>query len=196
MASLTDKEREALLILFKDFTAYYNANSISKVLDISRVGALMLFRRLEAQGLVVPQKIGKAIVYKLKLEDDYVKKLISFLLADEANKFKRWKEEFKGLTKRGRIVMLFGSVLRNYEKANDIDLLVASARADKEEIAKLLESKAEILPKRLHTIRLNAAELGSNIRRKEAAILDIVRTGIVLYGQDEYVEVLKNVTSR
>lgn len=195
MVSLTDGERKALLILLKDFTAYYNANSISKVLGISRVGALMLFRRLDAHGLVVSQKIGKAIVYKLKLEDDYVKKLVSFLLADEANGFKRWKEEFKGLFKKGRIVMLFGSVLRNYEKANDIDLLVASASADKEEINKLLEGKAEILPKRLHTIRLSASELKSNIRRKEVAILDIVRTGVVLYGQDDYVEVLKNVTS-
>lgn len=195
MLSLTDKEREALLRLFKDFTAYYNANSISRLLGISRVGALKLFRRLEAQGLVASQKIGKSIVYKLKLEDDYVKKLVSFLLADEANKFRRWKEEFKALFKKGRIVMIFGSVLRNYEKANDIDLLVASGRADKEEIDKLLESKAEILPKELHTIRLSASELESNIRGKKAAILDIVRTGVVLYGQDEYVEVLKNVTS-
>lgn len=196
MVSLTDKERKALLILFKDFTAYYNANSISKPLGISRVGALMLFRRLEAQGLVASQKIGKSIVYKPKLDDDYVKTLIAFLLADEANNFKRWKDEFKGLFKKGRIVMLFGSVLHNYEKANDIDLLVASAKADKEEISELLESKAEILPKRLHSIKLTASELETNIKSKKAAILDIVKTGIVLYGQDEYVEVLKNVTGR
>ena len=35
MMSLTKKERETLLILFKDFTTFYNANSISKVLNIS-----------------------------------------------------------------------------------------------------------------------------------------------------------------
>ncbi len=194
MVSLTGKEREALLILFKGFTAYYNANSISKVLGISRVGALKMMRRMEADGLISSQKIGKSIVYKLRLDDDYVKKLISFLLADEANRFKRWKEEFKGLFNKGRIVMLFGSVLRNYEKANDIDLLVVSARPDKE-ADKVLAAKAEILPKRLHAIRLTASELESNVKRKEAAILDIVRTGVVIYGQDEYVEVLKNVTS-
>ncbi len=195
MVSLTEKEGGALLILFKDFTGYHNANSISKVLGTTRVGALKLFRRLEAQGLLISQRIGKAIVYKLRLDDGYVKKLIAFLLADEANNFKRWKEEFKELAGKGRIIMLFGSVLRNYEKANDIDLLVASAKSDREGIDKVLESKAELLPKRLHTILLTAAELESSIRRKEAAILDIVKTGIVLYGQDEYVEVLKNVTS-
>ena len=195
MLSLTDKEREALLRLFKDFTAYYNANSISKILGISRVGALKMFRRMEERSLVESQKIGKSIVYKLRLDDDYVKKLISFLLADEANNFKRWKDEFKELFKKDRIVMLFGSVIRNYEKAHDIDLLVAAARSDKEEIDKILSAREAILPKRLHAIKLTHTELESNIRRKEAAILDIVKTGIVLYGQDKYVEVLKNVTS-
>lgn len=192
--SLTRKERKALLILFKDFTAYHNANSVSKVLGISRVGALKLFRRLEAEGLLASQKIGKSIVYRLRLDDDYVKKLIAFLLADEANNFKRWKEEFKELFRRGRIVMVFGSVLRNYERANDVDLLVASAKSEKEEVDKVLEGKAAILPKRLHAIKLTPAELEQNIRRKEEAVLDIVKTGVVLYGQDEYVEVLKNVT--
>ena len=91
--------------------------------------------------------------------------------------------------------MLFGSVLRNYEKANDIDLLVAAAKSDREEINEVLKNKAELLPKRLHTIRLAVSELEQNIKRKEAAILDIVKTGIVLYGQDEYVEILKNVTN-
>lgn len=195
MVSLTGKERAALLILFKDFTAYHNANSISKVLGISRVGALKLFRRLESQGLLASQRIGKSIVYKPKLNDDYVKKLIAFLLADEANNFKRWKEEFKELFRRGRIVMLFGSVLRNYEEANDIDLLVASAKSEKEEIDEILGKKADVLPKRLHAIQLTAVELERNIKRKEAAVLDIVKTGVVLCGQDDYVEVLRNVTS-
>ena len=194
MLSLTDKERETVLILFKDFTAYYNANSISKVLGISRIGALKLFRRMEEAGIVRSQKIGKSIIYKLKLDDDYVKKLVAFLLADEANGFKRWKEEFKQLLKKDRIVMLFGSAVMNYQKANDIDLLIAATNSDREEIAKVLKERGEILPKKLHVIKITRDELESNIKRKEEPILDIVKTGIVLYGQDAYVEVLKNVT--
>ena len=99
MVTLTQKEKEVLLILFKDFTNFYNANSISKVLNISHVGAQKIFKRLLNQNLLIDKKIGKSIIYKLKLDDDYVKKLIIFLLADEANNFKRWKEEFKELFK-------------------------------------------------------------------------------------------------
>ena len=76
MISLTQKERETLLILFKDFTTFYNANSISKILGISHVGAQKIFKRLLNENLLTDKKIGKSITYKLRLEDDYVRKLI------------------------------------------------------------------------------------------------------------------------
>ena len=95
MIALTQKERKILLILFKDFTTFYNANSISKIVGVSRVGAMKMLKRSLNAGLLIAKKIGKSIVYKINLKDDYTRKLISFLLADEANNFKRWKEEFK-----------------------------------------------------------------------------------------------------
>ena len=194
MISLTEKERMALLILFKDFSAYHNSNTLGEALGISRVGAMKLLKRLEKESLVVSQPIGKAVVYKPKLENDYACELISFLLADEANRFKRWKEEFKGLFKKGRMVMIFGSAIRNYEKANDIDILIATSVNDMRDINAALREKSGILPKRLHAIKLTVNELEANVKRKEAAVIEIIRTDIILYGQDEYVEVLKNVT--
>ena len=77
MVSLTQKERETLLILFKDYTNYYNANSISKILNISHVGAQKIFKRLLKENLIINKKIGKSIIYKLNLEDNYVKQLIT-----------------------------------------------------------------------------------------------------------------------
>ena len=124
MISLTRKERESLLILFKDFTSYYNANSLSKVLGISHAGTQKMLKRFKEQNLTATKKIGKSIVYKLKLDDDYKKKLISFLLADEANNFKRWKEEFKTLFKDNRVVMIYGSIIKNSRHAEDIDIMV------------------------------------------------------------------------
>ena len=102
MVSLTEKEKEALLVLFKDFAAFYNANSISKVLKISHVGAQKMLKNLLKGGILASMSIGKSIIYKPMLDDDYVQKLMSFLLADEANRHKRWKEEFKELFKKGR----------------------------------------------------------------------------------------------
>ena len=195
MVSLTKKEREALLILFKDITNFYNANSISKILGISHVGAQKIFKRLREGNLLVSRKIGKSIVYKPRLEDDYVCKLISFLLADEANRFKRWREEFKGLFKKGRIVMMYGSAIKDYAKARDIDIMVVIKKGDFREVRKILDEKQELLPKRIHSIELTLADALSNIKKKNEAIIGIIKNAVVLYGQDEYVEIIKNVTS-
>ena len=195
MLSLTEKEREALLIIFKDFSNYYNSNSISKILGISHVGAQKIFKRLLKENLVIDRKIGKSIVYKPNLEDDYADKLISFLLADEANKFKRWKEEFKDLSKNDRIIMLFGSIIRNYSTARDIDIILVIKKNDFKEVRKIINEKQEILPKKIHSIELTEQDLIKNIKQKKGFIIDIVKNAITLYGQDKYVKIIKNVTS-
>ena len=193
--SLTKKEREILLILFKDFNSFYNANSISKVLNISHVGAQKIFKRLLQNNLVISKTIGKSIIYKLNFNDDYVSQLIAFLLADEANNFKRWKEEFKELFKKTRIIMIFGSAIKDYAHARDIDLMLVIENKDIKEINNILRKKEEILPKKLHAIKLTPKDLLENLKNKDKAIMDIVKNAIILYGEDECVEVLKNVTS-
>lgn len=194
MISLTQKERETLLILFKDFTSFYNANSISKILSISHVGTQKIFKRLLNDGLLTDKKIGKSIIYKLKLGDDYVRKLIAFLLADEANNFKRWKEEFKALFKKDRIVMMYGSAIKNYRQAEDIDIMLVVKKNEFKDVTKTISEIQEILPKKIHLIKLTAGDLLKNIKNKKQAIVDIVKNAVILYGQEKYTEIIKNVT--
>ena len=159
MTTLTQKERETVLILFKDYTTFYNANSISKILNISHVGAQKIFKRLLQENLVISKTIGKSIIYKLNFNDNYVSQLVAFLLADEANKFKRWREEFKEVFKKDRIVMLFGSTVKDYAHAHDIDLMIVIENKEIKEVNAFLKKKEEILPKKLHVIKLNHQDL-------------------------------------
>ena len=195
MTTLTEKEREMILLLLKDYTVFYNANSISKRLDISHVGAQKIFKRLLQENLVISKTIGKSIIYKLNFGNDYITHILTFLLADEANKFKRWKEEFKEFFKEGRIVMLFGSVIKNYTHANDIDIMVVMKNNEIKKVNAALKKKEEILPKKLHTLKLNHQDLLENLKNKNKAFVDIIKNAIVLYGQNAYVEIMKNVTS-
>ncbi|HLC71158.1 MAG TPA: hypothetical protein VJI32_04070 [Candidatus Nanoarchaeia archaeon] len=190
MLSLTQKEREALLVLFKDFTSYYNAHSISKILNISHVGAQKIFKRLLNERLVVSKRIGKSIIYTPDFGNDYLVQLLTFLLADEANNFKRWKEEFKELD--GRIVMMFGSAIKNYAQARDIDIMVVIKKSEIKWINTILKKKEEMLPKKLHAIKLTHQDLLENIKKKDKAMVDIIKNAIILFGQREYVDILKN----
>ncbi len=195
MKSLTKKEKETLLILLKDFTSFYNANSISKVLKISHVWAQKIFKRLLRGGLVTSKTIGKSIVYKPNFNDVYVCQLLAFLLADEANDFKRWKEEFKEFFKGERIVILFGSIVKDYLNARDIDLMIVIEKKELNEINAVLKHKEELLPKKIHAIKMIIADLSANLKKSDKVLLNIVKNGVVLYGQENYIEVLKNVTS-
>ena len=195
MVMLTQKEKEALLILFKDFTDYYNANSISKVLGISRIGAMKMLKKFLNENLLIDKKIGKSIVYKVRLEDDYVRKFIAFLLADEANNFKRWKEEFRELFKKDRIITIYGSIIKNYAKANDIDIMLIIKKIEYKEVDRIIKKKQEILPKKIHSIELTSDDFLQNIKQKKRAMIDIIKNAIILYGQDKYVDLIKNVTS-
>ncbi len=194
MAILTKKEREALLILFKEFSSYYNANSLSKKLGISHVGAQKILKRFKEEGLTVTKRVGKSIIHKPKIDDDYKQKLVSFLLADEANNFKRWKDEFKGLFKKGRIVMMYGSAIKNYKTASDIDIMVVTKKDNADEVSNIIKKIDKILPKEIHSIKLTEKDLLGNIKEKNDAIIDIIKNAIILYGYDKYVEVIKNVT--
>jgi hypothetical protein len=195
MMALTQKEREAMLVLSKDFTSFYNANSISKVLKISHVGAQKIFKRLLKENLVVGTTIGKSIIYKPNFVDEYVSQLLAFLLADEANRFKRWKEEFKELFRRDRIVMLYGSAVKDYAHANDIDMMIVMNAKDTKEVNTMLKKKEEILPKKLHAIKLTHQDLLKNLKKRDKAMVDIVKNAIILHGQENYVEMLKDVAS-
>lgn len=193
MVSLTPAERECLLVLFKEFTEFYNAHSMSKILNISHVGAQKLFHRLLKENLVISRQIGKSITYRLNFDDPYVKQLVAFLLADEANNFKRWKEEFKGVFKEGRIVMIYGSAIKDYAEAHDIDIMIVMDKADVKEINKFINEKEEMLPKKLHAIMVTHQDLLENLKKRNKAMMDIVKNAIVLYGQYKYVEVMQNV---
>ena len=195
MTTLTQKERETVLILFKDYTTFYNANSISKVLNISHVGAQKIFKRLLQENVVISKTIGKSITYKLDFNNDYAASLVSFLLADEANKFKRWKEEFKEIFKKDRIILLFGSTVKDYAHAHDIDLMIVLKNREVKEVNNILKKKEEILPKKLHAIKLTHQDLLENLKKRDKAFVDIIKNAIVFYGQDKYVEIFKHVTS-
>ena len=195
MTVQTFNEKKALLLLFKDFTIYYNANSLSKELGISRIGAMKLLRKLQKEELVISKKIGKSIIYKPNIKNDYVDHLIAFLLAEEAHNFKRWKEEFKELFVNSRVVLFYGSASKDYTKARDIDIMIIRKTGESGEIHKIISKKQQLLPKKIHAIDLTPEEFIGNVIKKQIAMVDIVKTAIVLYGYDKYVELIKNVAS-
>jgi len=196
MKSPTNKESEALLVLFKDFSSDYNANSISKKLNITPRGALKILNNLYSEKTLIRRKFGKAIFYKVNLDDNYAKKLIETLLIKEAReKAARWLYDFEGLAETAQFVLIYGSAVRNYEKARDIDLLLIIEKEKYKEISKLIYEKNRILIKPIHPLIMVSSDLEKNLKNENPAMINAIRECYVLHGHDKMIEVVKNVTS-
>ena len=195
MIGLTKKEQEALLMLYKDFTNFHNANSLSKKIGITQVGAMKLLKKLEKQNILSSKKIGKSIVYKLNIKEELVRKLIGFALTNEASSYERWIDEFKPLYKKGMIILFYGSASRDYAQARDIDIMIILKKEGTSDVYEKLREKQKILQKKIHSIEAAKDEFIRNLKENNKAILEIVRTAIVLYGYDDYMEILDDFTS-
>ena len=195
MIELTKKEQEALLIIYKSLANFYNANSLSKELEITQVGAMKLLKRFEKNNILLSKKIGKSIIYKINIEEEFAQKLIAFALINESGKHQRWKDEFKALQKKGRILLFYGSASRNYSDAKDIDIFIVIDKKDFNEASKELEKIQKILPKKLHAIKATKEDLIKNIKENNKSMIEILKTAIVLYGYDDYMEAVNGFTS-
>lgn len=195
MIELTKKEQEALLIIYKDVANFYNANSLSKEIMITQVGTMKLLKRFEKNNILLSKRIGKSIVYKINIEEEFVQKLIAFALINEASKYQRWKDEFKSLYKKDRILLFYGSASRNYSNAKDIDIFIVINKKDFHEVSEKLEKIQSILPKKLHAIKATKEDLVKNIKENNKSMIEILKTAIVLYGYDKYMEVVNGFAS-
>ncbi len=182
---MTPKEQEVMLLLFKNFSSHYNANTLSKKIGLSRPGALKIVKSLKKQGLVVSKQYGKAIFYKVNLESDYNKQIVKTLLMGEAReKGRRWLHEFKAFFEHLEMAVLFGSAVRDYSKANDVDIILVLAQKKIKVVQELINDKNRILVKPIHPLWQSPNDIVKNLALPDPVIVNALRFGYVLHGYD------------
>ncbi len=193
MNDITNNEISFILKLFRNPDKYYNANSISKELGISSMGALKIAKRLEKEQIITTRELGKAKFYKLNLESDYVRDYIHFLLKREnerANAYvKVWIDEIKKL-KSADAALLFGSVLIKGKEAKDIDAVLIT---DKQKFSKLKNEIGEIDQvnvKKIHPVFQTKDDFINNLKKRDKIILAALK-GIIVFGADKIIEALE-----
>lgn len=189
MEQLTN-EQKIIKLLFKDFLTDYNSRSISKVMSISHAGAFKILKKLEKRNIVKPKKIGNSTIYSLNFENPITSKEIELALVVEAQNYRRWIEEFKDLESNIKFAILFGSITRNEKKAGDIDILIIANKGKYDAVKKIIEKRQDILPKKIHSLIQTSENFKHDLSKKNKVIIDILKTGIVLYGREELRKVM------
>jgi len=194
MTATSILEKDVVLHLFKDFTHDYNSNTLSHLLNKSRVGTLKALKAMEEDGILKSKALGKAFFFKVNLAERYSRKNVETLLMEEARKHSRWLEELNKLFDHTHLVILFGSILRSSE-AKDIDLLIVYDQKNNEKINKIINDKNQILLKKIHPIKQTREDLKKNIEKQDKVVLNAIKEGIVLHGYETLIEIIEDATS-
>ncbi len=179
-----------VLKIFKTPEREFNANSISKEIGLTPMGALKILKRLEKEGVLASKAAGRAIFYTLNFSNDYAKNYVKFALRNEAEHAqpytKRWIKEIRKL-KNADVAILFGSVLTKGKEANDVDVL---ALTNQNKFGELKEESAglnKINEKHLHVIYQSPKDLRNNIRKQDKVVLNALK-GTVAFGEGKLIE--------
>ncbi len=199
MLEISDNSKRALKIIFTDFLVSYNSYSIKEKLGISSVGSLKLLRSLKEKNLLDSERMGNAVFYRPNLKNEYVLKLLELIFLDysSVSSFVRgWIYDLHLFAQDTKAVFLFGSVLTKGKGAGDVD--VCFILKSPKDYAKLQRKVAEVNTKnrlKIHPLYLTEEEFEKKLREKDAPLVDMVRSCIVVHGQELFVRVLKNVQS-
>ena len=190
-------KKRVILLLIKDFSKNHTVTSIAKELEITRVGIWKILKKLEEQKLINLKSvgIGKTSTQIINLDwDQVLEKTIVLYLVEEAVKQKRWMTNFEGLQNHVEFILLYGSILYLPEQADDIDLIcVVKSKKKFTLIEGILNNIQKTQVKKIHSINFTEEEFRKELETKNKAFIDAIKKGIVLYGQENFIKLIKKV---
>ncbi len=189
--------KNILLTLLKDFSAIHSITSIAKKLGTSRVGSWKAIKKLEEEKYIKIDTVnsGKTSASTIRINWDNIltEKTLALYLTEEAEKQKRWVVNFAGLQSLVDFTIMFGSILNSPKEANDIDIINVVGRTGFEKIQKNIDDAQKTQAKKIHSINFTKFEFKQELKKPNRAIIDAVRKGVVLFGQEKFVEFFKDM---
>jgi len=189
--------KKILLHLFKDFSSTHTITMLAKELGLSRVGIWKILKKLDSSKYIILKNVGtgktSASIITLGWENPLVEKSLSLYLTEEALKQKRWQGNFVDLEMITDFVILYGSILHSPQKANDIDVLGIASKKNLVKIHHVLDKAKKTQSKKIHSINFTKSELKTELQKQNKAFIDAIKKGIVLFGQDDFVQFMKGM---
>jgi len=189
--------QKIMTILLKNLSIH-TATSLSKELKMSRQGIWKILKELEKNELVIFEQIGngKTSTQRIKLNwnNEVVEKTLALSLTQEAIKHQRWKFNFVDLKQKVDFLILYGSIVHSPKEANDIDILgVVSQEKKLANLGDIILKIQEIQTKKIHSINLTQKEFKQELTRPNKSYLHAVKTGVILFGQENFIKFIQGL---
>lgn len=197
MNMVTNNKTKILNFLLRN-TNQYNINEIAKILKLSVGSVHKILKSLEERKILNLKQLGNASYYNLNLNNIETIKYCELLLIEEKNSLlennKTAKIYVSDLEKYDtKMSILFGSILNKEDQAKDVDVLfIIKNKKQITEINNFCLEIAKIRTKKVNPLIMEEKDLIFNIKNKNNVILDILKKGIILKGEDLFIKSIKN----
>jgi len=189
---LTKNEKKVIRTLLFSFGEEYSINEIARRCNLAPNGALKILKKFAEEGIIILKKIGNINSYLINFANSKTRSILELSLIGEAsNKIKNRIEDLRELQKITEAAIIFGSYVEK-ENPGDIDLLFVLSKENfrkyKEELKKIYPA----MPVKVHDVLQTPGDLEKNILKKDKVIIQILRRGFILWGQNKIIEAIKN----
>lgn len=188
------------LILLNDLSMIHTITSLAKELSMSRVGVWKILKQLQSEDFVKLTSIGSGktstFITSLNWESVIVEKSLALYLTEEALQQRRWQSNFGDLEKLVYFIILFGSVLHSPKKAKDIDIVIVSQKRKFIKIQKILDKIQKSQLKKIHAINFTEGEFKEELKKPNKALLDAIKKGAILFGQEKFIRFMKEIVKK
>ena len=176
----------------------YNINQIARNLDLSVGSVHKILKSLESRDLVKAKEIGNALYYTMNFQNIEAMKYSELILIWDKNNVlkdnKTAKVYASDLEKfYAQCIILFGSILFKKEQARDVDVLFILNDIRKiNDVNNFCLEISKIRIKKINHLIMTEFDFINNIKNKNKVILDIIKKGAVLRGEEIFIKSIKN----
>jgi len=192
---ITSNEKNLLRYLLINFDVDYSLNELAKKLELAPNGAFEIVKKFEEIGVIISKKIANIKSYKINFANRSAKKLLELILMpdNKDEKIQHRYEDLKDLEAISGLCIIFGSYVRGKKNPNDLDVMFVIKKSNFEKFNELLGKARLRLPLKLHDVLLTKNDLRENLRNPDERLKEILKDGVVLWGQELLVEVIESV---
>ena len=185
--------------LFRNIPNRFNVNQISRELKISVGSAYKILKSLEKKSVLVSLKIGNGIYYVLNLDNKEAENITELVLIESRNKSLSknshasiYAKDFKDGEKLSKAIILFGSILERKD-TKDVDILFIIDKGKSKAVEDFCMKLSNLRPKRTNPLLMTMADFKENIKKQDKVIAGILKKGVILFGEDAVIDILRGV---
>ncbi|MBS3143882.1 winged helix-turn-helix transcriptional regulator [Candidatus Woesearchaeota archaeon] len=190
--NITKNTKKIIEFLLKNINEIgFNVNQLARGTGISVGSSHKILQEFKKENFVRVTDLKNSIYYQLNLNNKDVVDVCKLILREKKknlpSKTKIYSEEIEKFEK-AEIIILFGSILHKKD-FNDVDVLFITDKV--KDVNRFCNEISKIRTKPINPLIMKFDDFIKNIKNNNV-ILEIINKGIIISGEEKYMEALKN----